>query len=283
MQDGTAVEQLRNTALELASRVADPGDGDETYDHYLDWFARLHKYSAANVLLITAQCPSVSYVASYRDWQALDRQVVRGEAGIPIIRPLVRRVGRGITGKGVRWQRQGWGIGYVFDASQTTGPGHIPNYKPELPGDVIPLLQAATALAHAESIRVDTKGIYSHTNGFSQMGRVVINESRPLSVQLQALLHELAHEMMHDLGRRVKGDRPTLEAEAEATAVVCLRALGYDTLSNGATFIRKHCGTREHILASLQTIASTAHQILMGVRLHMGDVQAGPSVESQVL
>jgi hypothetical protein len=46
---------------------------------------RLRGHSFANVLLIAAQRPEASLVASYEQWQALGRQVNRGERGIQII------------------------------------------------------------------------------------------------------------------------------------------------------------------------------------------------------
>jgi hypothetical protein len=41
--------------------------------------ARFHDYSIGNILLILAQRPDATRVAGYRTWQALGRQVTRGE------------------------------------------------------------------------------------------------------------------------------------------------------------------------------------------------------------
>lgn len=264
MPENASVDWLLRAAIRLADEVRLP-HGDEVYDRYLRWFAKLHRYSATNVLLIVGQCPQASYVASYRRWEALGRTVRRGETGIPIVRP---KFSRSAFGNG--WYRSGWGIGYVFDASQTTGDTPIPEYKLQFDDDAVPrLLQAALDFTEAEGIDAAPLPIYGHQNGISQVGRILLNSLRPESVQLQTLFHELGHELLHGLPRRAGGNRAVLEAEAEAVAVVCLSALGFETVSNGAAYIRHHLGKPEHVLHALNDIAKAAHQILEGISQHL--------------
>src|SRR5687768_2140740 len=59
---------------------------------YLRMMARFPTYSARNVALIHAQRPAASRVLGYRAWQALGRQVRRGERGIRILAPYGRTV-----------------------------------------------------------------------------------------------------------------------------------------------------------------------------------------------
>ena len=49
--------------------------------------ARFHTYSFNNVALIVAQRPEATRVAGYRAWQALGRQVRKGEKGMVIFVP----------------------------------------------------------------------------------------------------------------------------------------------------------------------------------------------------
>jgi hypothetical protein len=53
--------------------------------------ARFHSYSPNNVLLIAAQQPDATRVAGYRAWAQLGRQVRKGESGIAILAPVLRR------------------------------------------------------------------------------------------------------------------------------------------------------------------------------------------------
>lgn len=54
---------------------------------YLRTMARFPAYSFTNTLLIMTQRPDATRVAGYRAWQALGRQVKKGETGIKIFVP----------------------------------------------------------------------------------------------------------------------------------------------------------------------------------------------------
>src|SRR5437764_11340506 len=64
----------------------------ESFRRWLDISARFHKYSLGNQLLIAFQRPDATLVAGYRDWQRMKRQVRKGEKGIAIMVPYVRKV-----------------------------------------------------------------------------------------------------------------------------------------------------------------------------------------------
>src|SRR4051812_330748 len=54
--------------------------------------ARFHDYSLGNTMLIAYQRPDATQVAGYRAWESMGRQVRKGEKGIAILAPVVRRV-----------------------------------------------------------------------------------------------------------------------------------------------------------------------------------------------
>src|SRR5437773_4549799 len=87
-----------NTVRESLARLEEAVTGIQDSDgfrRYLDAQARFHSYSWGNVLLILAQRPDATRVAGYRTWQALGRQVRRGEKGVRILVPLgVRQWGQ---------------------------------------------------------------------------------------------------------------------------------------------------------------------------------------------
>lgn len=80
-------EALTAALERLETAVAAIHDSD-AFRRYLDLQARFHQYSYGNVLLILAQQPEATRVAGYRAWQALGRQVRRGERGIKILVPM---------------------------------------------------------------------------------------------------------------------------------------------------------------------------------------------------
>jgi hypothetical protein len=82
----------------LAAEVAALVSGDD-WRQFLDFQAKLHDYSANNVMLIFAQHakayeegwvpePMPTYVAGFNTWRALGRQVERGQHGFAILAPM---------------------------------------------------------------------------------------------------------------------------------------------------------------------------------------------------
>ena len=156
-------DSLRKTVMELADAIAN-GDGDATFDRYLDWMSNLHGYSWGNICLASWQwaarqeadpsLPPLSHLGSYRRWQRAARQVRKGEKGLAILVPWA------LKGKTVIDARTGeedylppktvFRVGHVFDISQTDGD-EIPNSGTSGEyGDVILL----TAFAGSEGTRL---------------------------------------------------------------------------------------------------------------------------------
>jgi hypothetical protein len=94
----------------------------EALTTYLKAIARFHRYSLHNVLLIASQKPNASYVAGFRTWNELGRFVRKGEKGIMILAPVVRRR---TDDQEEREEPSctiaGFRAAYVFDISQTDG------------------------------------------------------------------------------------------------------------------------------------------------------------------
>ena len=59
----------------------------DRYQEYLRSMAKFHNYSFNNTLLIAMQRPDATLVTSYKNWQSMGRQVMKGEKGITIIAP----------------------------------------------------------------------------------------------------------------------------------------------------------------------------------------------------
>src|SRR5438132_828208 len=104
----------------------------EEWLRYLDVQRRFHRYSFGNCLLIAFQNPDATQVAGFRRWRELDRQVRRGEKGIAILAPIVRRlkVEDEVTGEEqtIVSAPRAFRVVHVFDVSQTDG-----DELPEIP------------------------------------------------------------------------------------------------------------------------------------------------------
>jgi antirestriction protein ArdC len=142
VKDPNQAQEKLHTALDkLEAGIAAIIDG-ESFARYLRTLACFHTYSAHNALLIQAQRPDATRVTGYRAWQALGRQVRKGEKGIMILVPLGFRVaateaeparnaqnaqnpdepqgGHQTPGTVARVVTR-FGVGYVFDVAQTDG------------------------------------------------------------------------------------------------------------------------------------------------------------------
>src|SRR4029077_14962989 len=83
-----ATSDARERLAEAVERMAD----SETFAAWLRARATFHDYSFGNVCLIVSQRPDATQVAGYKTWQSLGRQVRKGERGIRILAPCVRKV-----------------------------------------------------------------------------------------------------------------------------------------------------------------------------------------------
>lgn len=281
MPNDRRVAALRERVVELAVAVADPSTGDETFETYMRWIAQLHtRYSFANTLIIKSAIPHATHLAGYKKWRHLNRQVRYGERGVAILVPLhgerVEDTDPLTDEPVLRRPIHGFGIGHVFDVSQTDplpgteGRSAVPDFKIDLGNQMQPLLDAATTLAHERGIEVVFETIMGPTNGISEGGRVLINSARPIGIQSQAILHELAHEQMHPKAARGEMLKAVVEAEAEACSWCAIQHFGIDGLmDNSALYIRSHrAGTRD-ILDSLERITNCAHDLIGGLERHL--------------
>lgn len=73
----------------------------------------IERYSPLNQLIILTQCPDVTEVHGYVEWQGLGFQVRKGEKALAIRAPHTRP-----TGEGEEAGKMGFHRAYVFDRSQ---------------------------------------------------------------------------------------------------------------------------------------------------------------------
>ena len=89
-------DQIRkqiDDALEKLGKQLEQGASEQMLA-YLSAMARFHNYSWGNIILISLGHPGASRVAGYQTWRRLGRQVKKGEHGIAIMAPIVRRPGK---------------------------------------------------------------------------------------------------------------------------------------------------------------------------------------------
>ena len=257
------------------------------YQEFLKTMAKFHNYSFNNTMLIAMQRPDATLVTSYKNWQSMGRQVMKGEKGITIIAPAPykkmkekevldenQRPIMGTDGK-PKTERVEVTVPYfkavtVFDIAQTSGEP-IQTLAPELltaaVQDFDSFMQAIQKISPVP-IRFDE--IDGNANGYYHNAdkEIVIKKGLSESQTLKTAIHETAHAKLHDreimesLG--VKKDRLTKEVEAESVAYCVCSSFGLDTSDYSFPYIAGWSSSREmkEMKASMDVIRKTAGEMI---------------------
>lgn len=257
------------------------------YQEFLKTMAKFHNYSFNNTMLIAMQRPDAILVTSYKNWQSMGRQVMKGEKGITIIapapykkmkekevldenqRPIMGTDGKPKTEK-VEVTVPHFKAVTVFDIAQTSGEP-IQTLAPELltaaVQDFDSFMQAIQKISPVP-IRFDE--IDGNANGYYHNAdkEIVIKKGLSESQTLKTAIHETAHAKLHDseimesLG--VEKDRLTKEVEAESVAYCVCSSFGLDTSDYSFPYIAGWSSSREmkEMKASMDVIRKTAGEMI---------------------
>lgn len=244
----------------------------EGWAEYLAFASRFHNYSANNLLLILAQFPTASRIASYRKWQELGRQVTKGSKSIGIFAPMVKRREDATTGEERRYV-SGFRIVSVFDVSQTEGDA-----LPEDPARPVLLDgEAPEGLWDALAVQVADAG-YTLRFGPSQRGENGYTEPGTKTVQIteglsdaqacKTLAHELAHVLLHTDDTTLCADaiahRNVAEIEAESVAHLVAAEHGLASDGYSIPYVAGWSnGKSEQIAATADRVLKTSRAILV--------------------
>ncbi|HSU30560.1 MAG TPA: ArdC family protein [Bryobacteraceae bacterium] len=240
---------------------------------YLNITARFHKYSWTNCLLIATQRPDAAHVAGFRAWLGFGRHVRKGEKGIAILAPIITKRE---AEAGQQQQEDsstaepanrlvGFRSTYVFDIAQTDGQ-ELPEFA-TVKGNPAEHLERLKALVGSHSIALDYDASIAPAKGVSRGGRITLMPNLPAAEEFSTLVHELSHEKLHRTDRRAETTKTIRETEAEAVAFVVCHAIGLDTNTAAADYIKLYNGDRATLSASLQFIQSTAAEILTALEV----------------
>jgi antirestriction protein ArdC len=193
---------------------------------HLEVQSRFHSYSFSNALLIVAQDPGASRVAGFATWKKLGRSVRKGERAIWILAPINGKRTRTDDGEECR-PIVGFRPVSVFDLAQTEGDP-LPEVCRSLRGDdPRAWFDRLTSCAGPMGYAVVATELPGATNGDCAFAlrRIRVECRNEPAQQVKTLAHELAHALLHEDSH----DRPLAELEAESTAYMVCRTLGFDT------------------------------------------------------
>ena len=218
----------------------------DNFKNYLRTMSKFHNYSANNIVLIFLQKPEASYVAGYKTWQSLGRQVLSKKEvgpGIKIIAGCTYNL-KDENGKekidpdtGEKEKGKYYKAVTIFDISQTKGDP-LPGY--DLVGELAGQLDNEKYIDHIKTLRAiskypiifdELKGYPKDCKGyFSRNDRDIhIRDEMSREQSIKTLIHEITHSRLHDYGADPTRDRRLKELEAEGTAFCVADHLGIDT------------------------------------------------------
>ena len=257
------------------------------YKEFLKTMAKFHNYSFNNTMLIAMQRPDATLVTSYKNWQSMGRQVMKGEKGITIIapapykkmkekevldenqRPIMGTDGKPKTEK-VEVTVPHFKAVTVFDIAQTSGEP-IQTLAPELLTAAVQDFDSfVQAIQKISPVPIRFDEIDGNANGYYHNAdkEIVIKKGLSESQTLKTAIHETAHAKLHDreimesLG--VEKDRLTKEVEAESVAYCVCSSFGLDTSDYSFPYIAGWSSSREmkEMKASMDVIRKTAGEMI---------------------
>jgi hypothetical protein len=245
----------------------------QSSDGFAAWLrarSRFHTYSLNNTLLILAQLPEASRVASASVWKDLDRHPAKGSRALRIFAPIEWWVPCAEGEQGARWnsKRERWErkvrsfkLVPVFDVSQTEGAElPEPPDPAEVDGDTHGHLEPRLVkLAGELGFSVSTEQLGGDTGGYCDAAakRIVIADGLAPNARVRVLVHELAHALgigYADFGRAIA------EVLVESVTYIVLAGAGFDLDAASVPYVAGWAGQQDAAVA-LRSFASKVDEV----------------------
>jgi antirestriction protein ArdC len=255
----------------IATQVEQLRDSDR-WTQFLAFAAAFHRYSLNNVLLILSQRPDAERVAGFRTWQAVGRQVRKGEKALRVFGYSTKKVSeQDENGDDVEKLYPRFPILPVFDIAQTdlidpdaADPSTLT--APLTGTDDHGVIDTLTAHLVADGWTVEHTEPGQGRNGFTDPAarRVLIGTHLAPEHAAKTLIHELAHIVLghtDDLAEYAE-HRGLMETEAESVAYVVAGLVGFDTAAYSVGYVAGWSDADADLIRSTAArVLSAAHQV----------------------
>jgi hypothetical protein len=255
------LKKLTTESLNELATLLEQGRS-ERLTSLLKTMARFHRYSLHNVCLIVSQRPTATRVAGFHTWRGVGRFVRKGEKGIAILAPIVRRRREGEEDE--PRAIVGFRTAYVFDVAQTDG-APLPEMAAVAGNPGAHTVALKAAIGRSE-IQLEYADDLDGALGLSCGGRIRVLNGLSPATEFSVLAHEYAHELLHRSVDRPES-RDTRELEAEAVAFVVGQAVGLDIADAARDYIQLYRGDAAALTASLDRIQRAASHILRALNV----------------
>lgn len=262
VSEATIMTSYQDAMHTLEQEVVALQDSDK-FREYLTLQSKLHAYSFSNTLLIHAQKPNATYVAGFHAWLALGRHVKKGAKGIAIMVPHRLKVE---TDEGIEQHVSSFGVGYVFDVSDTEGADLPQIDVPVLDGNAgAELFQLLARCSEAEGVSIagmppnSTDGVMGYYEPSEK--RISVRSDVSQLQQTKTLAHELAHHFDPGI-KDYAMTRPECETLAESVAYVVLAHFSLDSGTRSFPYVATWATTPDRFRKVLKSIQQISKRII---------------------
>ena len=289
--DPKAAAEARKAEMDEITTKLEKGVKDvfksENYKEYLNFCAKLPRYSVNNQILIMLQKPDATMCQSFTGWKDMNRFVRKGEKGIRILAPAPYKTKkeqekRDESGK-VVFDQNGEPVKETvevtvnafkpvstFDVTQTEGDPLPTVGVNELTGTVDGYEKLLAAIREAVPVPISFEQIASGAKGYYQLeeNRIVVQEGMSEAQTVKTLLHEASHQALHSKEATEQTDekksKNQKETEAESVAYVVCQHYGIDTSDYSFAYVATWSADKEvpELKASLDTIRRAASDLI---------------------
>ena len=300
-------DKVKEITARLEQGVQAIFDSDR-YKEFLTAMSKFHDYSLNNTILIAMQGGNL--VKGFRQWEKeFDRHVKSGEKGIKIFAPAPYKVKKLVDkidpetrkpmldreGKPVKEEKEitvpAFKVVTVFDITQTEGKEFPDLSVKPLLADVEQYEDFFAALEKASPVPIAFEQINSGANGYFSLTdkRIAIKEGVSELQAVKTAIHEIAHAKLHDVDlnappeQQNRVDRHTREVQAESVAYTVCQHFGLDTSDYSFGYVAGWSSGKEmtELKASLETIQTTAKELITEIEGHFTELQQQRQVEQE--
>lgn len=201
-------------------------------------------YSFKNLLLAKSQMNDVTFLAPFKRWKELGRNVKKGETSIRIFAPFFGKEKKNeedvIEQSSDETVLKGFYPAPVFDLSQTEGEElPLDKFKLRLEGEseeATIIIEAAEKIITQDECTL-SYGNTSPANGYyaPDLHEIKVSDTMTLNGRCKTLVHELVHMKVH---RNSTATRTEQEIVAEGVAYIICNFFGLDTSDYSFRYVK---------------------------------------------
>lgn len=292
--DPKAAAEARKAEMEAMTAKLENGVKDvfssDGYKEYLNFCAKLPRYSVNNQILIMLQKPDATMCQSFGGWKDMNRHVKKGEKGIRILAPAPYKMereqdkldgnGKAILDKDGEPVKEKVEVTInafkpvsTFDISQTEGDPIPTIGVAELTGSVEGYKTLLEAIQDVVPVPITFENIESGAKGYFHLeeNRIAVQEGMSEAQTVKTIIHEAAHQALHSKeafdSSAEKKSKNQKETEAESVAYVVCQHYGIDTSDYSFAYVATWSEGKEvpELKASLDTIRRTASDLIVKI------------------